>query len=131
MHTNVEVARQYIRAIESGETGDALAKFFTRDVVLTEMPNRVGPHGSVSNLANALKAAERGQKLFKRQNYTITNILSEGDRVALEMDWIGVTAVPFQNLPPNSEMRDHAAVFLEFRNGRIAVQRHYDCFEPW
>jgi ketosteroid isomerase-like protein len=47
------------------------------------------------------------------------------------MDWIGITAVQIQNLPPNSEMRDHAAVFLHFREGRIARQRHYDCFEPW
>jgi ketosteroid isomerase-like protein len=63
--------------------------------------------------------------------YTITNILADGDRVALEMDWIGITAVQIQNLTPNSEMRDHAAVFLHFREGRIARQRHYDCFEPW
>jgi len=28
-------------------------------------------------------------------------------------------------------MRDHAAIFLHFRDGRIARQSHYDCFEPW
>jgi hypothetical protein len=54
----------------------------------------------------------------------------EGDWVALEMDWIGIIAVQIQNLPPDSEMRDHAAVFLQFRDGRVARQRHYDCFEP-
>jgi hypothetical protein len=26
---------------------------------------------------------------------------------------------------------DVFAVFLEFRDGRIARQRNYDCFEPW
>jgi hypothetical protein len=41
------------------------------------------------------------------------------------------SAVPIQNLPPNSEMRDHAAIFLRFRDGRIARQHHYDGFEPW
>jgi ketosteroid isomerase-like protein len=131
MHENIEFARQYIRALESGATGRALANFFTPDVAIREMPNRVAPHGSVSDLAKALEAAKRGQQLFKKQTYAITNILGEGDWVALEMDWIGVTAAPIQNLPPNSEMRDHAAVFLQFRNGRIARQRHYDCFEPW
>lgn len=131
MRMNLEVARQYIRAIDSGVTGDVLARFFTPDVVIREMPNRVAPHGSVSDLAKALEAAKRGQELFKRQTYTIINILGKGDRVALEMDWMAVTAVQFQNLPPNSEIRDHAAVFLQFRNGRIAAQRHYDCFEPW
>jgi hypothetical protein len=28
-------------------------------------------------------------------------------------------------------VRDHAAIFLEFRDGHIARQHHYDCFEPW
>lgn len=131
MKANVEVARQYIRAIESGATGAALARFFTEDVTIREMPNRVAPRGSTSDLARALEAAARGQQLFKRQTYTITNILGEGDWVALEMDWTGLTAVPIQELPPGSEMRDHAAVFLRFREGRIARQHHYDCFEPW
>ena len=131
MDTNIEVAQQYIRALESGATGDALTKFFTPDAFIKEMPSRVAPHGSVSGLAKALEAAKRGQELFKRQTYTIINILGEGDRVALEMDWMGVTAVQFENLPPDSEMRDHAAIFLQFRDGRIVLQRHYDCFEPW
>lgn len=131
MPTNLEVAREYIRAIERGATGEALARFLAPDVAITEMPNRVAPHGSTSDLARSLEAAQRGQQLFKRQTYTITNMLGKDDFVALEMEWIGVTAVPIQNLPPDSEMRDHAAVFLEFRNGRIVRQRHYDCFEPW
>jgi ketosteroid isomerase-like protein len=131
MPGNLDLAREYIRALEGGAGGDALARFFTPDVAITEMPNRAKPHGSVSDLARALQAAERGRQLFKRQTYRITNILADGDCVALEMDWIGVTAVPFENLPPNSEMRDHAAVFLQFRDGRIARQDHYDCFEPW
>ena len=131
MQSNVEIARQYITAIESGATGDALARFFTPDVVIEEMPNRVAPHGSTSDLARALQGAERGKQLFQRQTYTITHTVSEGSSVALEMDWVGITAVQIQNLPPGSEIRDHVAVFLQFRDGRIARQRLYDCFEPW
>jgi ketosteroid isomerase-like protein len=131
MNHNIELAGQYIRAIESGATGDALARFFTPDAAITEMPNRVAPRGSVSDLAKALEASKRGQRLFKRQTYAITNILGDGEWVALELDWIGITAVQIQNLPPDSEMRDHAAIFLEFRDGRISRQRTYDCFEPW
>jgi ketosteroid isomerase-like protein len=131
MSTNVEVARDYIKAIESGATGDALARFLTPDVLIREMPNRIAPHGSMSDLAKALLGAERGKQLFQRQTYTITNMLGDGSRVALEMDWVGVTAVQLQNLPAGSEMRDHVAVFLEFRDGRIARQQLYDCFEPW
>lgn len=57
------------------------------------MPNRVEPRGSVSDLAGALATAKRGQQIFRSQTYTITNILGEGDWVALELDWIGITAV--------------------------------------
>jgi len=131
MLTNVHLAQRYIAAIGEGKTGDALASFLTPDVKITEMPNRIKPHGSVSDLAGALDAANRGQQLFSRQSYTITNILGVGDWVALELDWSGVTAVPIQNLPMGSEMKDKAAVFLQFRDGRIACQRHYDCFEQW
>jgi ketosteroid isomerase-like protein len=131
MNANLQLAREYIRAIESGATGEVLARFLAPDVTITEMPNRVAPHGSVSDLAKALDAARRGQQLFIRQTYTITNILGDGDRVALEMDWTGVTAVQIQDLPPNSELRDHVAVFLQFRDGRVSEQRHYDCFEAW
>jgi ketosteroid isomerase-like protein len=130
MVSNVEVARQYIKAIESGATGEALARFFIPDVQIVEMPNRMSPHGSVSDLTTALERAKRGQQLLQRQTYTITDIFGDGDRVALQLDWVGVTAVQIGNLPPGSEVRDHAAIFLEFRDGRIARQHTYDCFEP-
>ena len=28
-------------------------------------------------------------------------------------------------------LRARFAIFLEFRDGRIARQRNYDCFDPW
>jgi ketosteroid isomerase-like protein len=34
-------------------------------------------------------------------------------------------------LPAGARMRGRFASFLEFRDGRIVVQRSYDCFEPW
>jgi hypothetical protein len=120
--SNLETAREYIKAIENGATGEALARYFTPDVRVHEMPNRIAPHGSVADLDRALAGAQRGKQLFKRQTYTITNALSDGDWVALEIDWLGITAVQVQNLPPDSEIRDHVAVFLFFRGGRIARQ---------
>src|SRR5437016_6180571 len=68
-HTNTDLAREYIKALEGGATGDALARFFAPDVVILEMPNRIAAGGSESNLAKALQAAERGQQLFKLQKY--------------------------------------------------------------
>ena len=129
--SNADVAREYIRAIEGGATGEALARFYTPDVVFTEMPNRFMPKGSTSDLAKMLQRAEMGQRIMRSQTYRITKVIAEGDTVALEIDWTGITAVEIQGLPAGSEMRDHAAVFLDFREGLIARQRYYDCFEPW
>jgi ketosteroid isomerase-like protein len=65
------------------------------------------------------------------QHFEILSTLAEGDTVALEVQWSGTLAVPFGTIPVGGEMRARFAVFLEFRGGRIARQRNYDCFEPW
>ena len=99
MYNNLQLAQEYIRAIENGATGNALSRFFTPDVVIEEMPNRIVPRGSISDLTKALQGAERGKRIFARQTYRNTNLLADGNRVALEIDWLGVTAIPIQDIP--------------------------------
>ncbi len=57
--------------------------------------------------------------------------VAEGDRVAMEVRWTGTLAVAMGSLPAGGTMRAHFGVFLYFRDGKIAGQRNYDCFEPW
>jgi ketosteroid isomerase-like protein len=49
----------------------------------------------------------------------------------LEVIWTGTLAVPMATLAAGAEMRAHFAVFLDFRDGKIAAQHNYDCFDPW
>jgi ketosteroid isomerase-like protein len=42
-----------------------------------------------------------------------------------------VLAIPIGTLAPGDRMKAHFAMFFEFRDGRIALQRNYDCFEAW
>jgi predicted ester cyclase len=128
---NGEIAREYLRAIEAGETGENLARFLDPEVMLEEFPNRLSPQGRRSGLAQALEAAERGQKLLAGQSYEIHSVIENGKRLALEVTWIGTLKIPVENLPAGSQMRARFAVFLEFRNARIVAQRNYDCFDPW
>jgi ketosteroid isomerase-like protein len=128
---NLELARRYIAAIEWGATGEALAAFFTPDVVVTELPNRLKPAGARSDLPTLLAAAERGRAMMRDQRYRVVSAMADGDRVALEIDWTGTVAVDVGPLAAGTEMRDHVAVFLEIRDGRIAAQRHYDCYEAF
>jgi hypothetical protein len=39
--------------------------------------------------------------------------------------------VPLGTLAAGAAMTAHFAMFFELSEGRIALQRNYDCFEPW
>lgn len=128
---NLAIARRYLEALESGADGNALADFFTKDVVQEEFPNRLSPIGAHRDLSALLDAARKGKKVMRAQRFEIRNAIVDGDNVALEVFWSGLLAVPVDTLPADSEMRAHISVWLEFRDGKIARQHNYDCFDPW
>jgi ketosteroid isomerase-like protein len=126
---NLILARQYLKAIESGSTTE-LTQFFAPEVIVEIFPSKFFPNGSRDNLAGIRTAAERGKKVLTSQTYAVRNVLSSGDQVALEIDWTGTLAVPFQTIPAGGQMRAHFAAFLQFKDGKIISQRNYDCYEP-
>lgn len=127
----IEFARRYLGAIEAGATGEALAAFYQPDVVQEEFPNRLVAAGARRDLAGLLAGAERGQKVVRDQRYEIVHELAQGDRVALEVAWSATLKVALGPLPEGHVMRARLAIFLDLRDGRIAAQRSYDCYEPW
>jgi ketosteroid isomerase-like protein len=129
--SNRDIATAYIRALESGAKGDDIAQFFAPDAVVTEFPNRFAPNGAKRDLENLRAASERGAKAMQRQRYDIISMIAEGDQVAIELDWTGTLAMPVGSLPAGGDMRAHVSIVLEFRDGKIMAQRHYDCYEPF
>jgi len=125
------VAHEYLAALENGEAGDALRRFFTSDFVQIEYPNALNPKGQRSDLAEVVTRSEKGRQILRSQRYAIENAVASDDSVALEVEWTGVLAIPLAGLPAGGEMHAHFGVFLDFRDGKIARQRNYDCFEPW
>ena len=128
---NLDAARAYLAAIEGGALGAALAEFFTSDVMHEELPNRLAPEGARQGLDGILQSAERGQKVVSAQTYELRSETASGERVAIEVVWTGTLAVPLGSLPAGGTLRAHFAVFLDFRDGKIAAQRNYDCFDPF
>ena len=128
---NATVVRSYLAALESGAVGEALASFFTSDAEQIELPNKLNPGGGRSDLSTLLRRAEQGQKLLARQSYVVLSIVEQGSRVAVEASWSAVLAMPLGSLAAGQTMSAHFAMFFELREGRIASQRNYDCFEPW
>jgi ketosteroid isomerase-like protein len=128
---NLETVRTYLAAIESGEADALLSSIFTEDIRQIELPNRLNPSGQQSDLAGMLQRNERGRKVLRSQHYEIVSEVAQGSRVAVEAVWTGILSVPLGTLRPGSEMKAYFAMFFEFRDGRIASQRNYDCFEAW
>ena len=129
--SNLDVVKRYLAAIEAGATGDALAAFFTSDVVQQEFPNRLVPAGAERDLRGLLDAAARGRQAIRAQRYEILSAVESGPAIALEVRWTGVLAVPLGSLPAGGEMRARFAVFIDIRDGKICRQRNYDCFDSW
>jgi len=126
---NLAVAHEYLAALENGEAGDALRRFFTSDFVQIEYPNALNPKGQRSDLAEVMLRSEKGKQILRSQRYAIENAVASDDSVALEVEWTGVLAMALAGLPAGGEMHAHFAVFLDFRDGKIARQRNYDCFD--
>ncbi len=128
---NLSTVRKYLCALASGAVGEELARYFTPDAVQIEFPNRLNPDGGRSNLATLLERAERGRAILQSQQYHVLSTVAQGHDVAIETEWSGVLAVAVGALAAGDTMRAHIAVFFRMRDGRIAEQRNYDCFQPW
>ena len=128
---NITIARRYLKALEKGVDFEELSEFFTSDVVQYEYPNLLVPSGARRDLTQLREASERGRHAVASQRYDIRRWVGSGDVVALEVEWTATLNVGVGTIPAGGQMRAHFAVFLEFREGRIAAQRNYDCFEPW
>lgn len=128
---NIYLIRTYLNALQNGEAGDALRRFFTDDVRQVEMPNQLNNRGQESNLEHILQRSQQGLKILQRQQYEIVSEIGQGDRVAVEARWTGVLAIALGTLAAGTEMKASFAMFFHFRDGRIDLQRNYDCFDPW
>lgn len=129
--TNLAHVRRYLAALERGEAGDALARFFTDDAIQVEFPNRLNPNGQQSDLATILARSLQGKHVLTSQRYEIVSEVAQGSRVAVEARWSGTLAIMLGSLAPGSELKASFAMFFELRDGRIARQHNYDCFEAW
>ena len=129
--SNEQIAREYLAALEQGDVGDNLRRFLAPDFEQTEFPNALNPKGQKSDLASAIERSLKGKHILRSQRFAIANVVADGERVAIELEWTGVLAIPIASLPAGGEMRAHFAIFLEFRDGKIRRQRNYDCFQPF
>jgi ketosteroid isomerase-like protein len=128
---NLETARRYFETIEKSVSSEEMTAFFAPDVIQIEFPNRLVVNGAQRDLAQLREASERGRKIVESQRFEMRNALASGNQVALEVEWTATLKVRVGAIPAGGQMRAHFGVFLDFRDGKIAAQRNYDCFDPW
>ena len=128
---NLALALDYMASLENGATPELLERVFTPDVVQEEFPNRLMPNGARRGMSEMMEGARRGKQVMTVQRFEVLSSMASGDRVALEVQWTGTLAIPLGSLAAGDEMRARFGVFLDFRDGRIAAQRNYDCFDPF
>jgi ketosteroid isomerase-like protein len=128
---NVDIAKHYMHLLEIGASKDQFAQIFSPDIVQEEYPNLLKPKGDKRSHADLQRDFDRGKLLIASQRYEILSVTAQDNRVALEVRWTGILAIPVKHLPAGAEMRALSAIFLDFQDGRIVHQRNYDCFEPF
>jgi ketosteroid isomerase-like protein len=129
--SNISRVHQYLQAVASMGPFEDVAAFYSPDVAVQEFPNRIAPEGRIRRGADLRAPYEQGRRLLRSQTYTVQRILEAGEEVAVELEWVGVLAIPVMNLPAGSEMKAFVAMFLTFRDGKIISQRNYDCYPPF
>jgi len=127
---HLDTVRRYLKAIEDGTFAD-LEYLFAPDIVMEQLPNKIYPQGLRGNRAQMAEGFAKGRKLLSSQAYEIKKAVVQDGSVAVEVLWTGTLALGFGNLAAGSQMRSHSAMFFEFRDGKIATQHNYDCFEAW
>ena len=131
MSNNLATTQHYLSALEHFVDREELAQFFTEDAIQIEFPNRLTPNGATRDLSAIFEGNERGRQILTSQTFEISNVVESGDQLALELIWTGTLNGPIGTIAAGSQMRAHFAAFLQFRDGKIAGQRNYDCFDPW
>jgi ketosteroid isomerase-like protein len=99
----------------------AVDRLLHPDVVITERPNAVNPHGSVRDHGEALAALRRAREIMAEHRFELHDRLVDGDRVALKATWRG-------RLADGRELSAHVAAFLQIRDERIYRHETYDCY---
>jgi ketosteroid isomerase-like protein len=126
----VKAAKRLFAVIEQGD-GEALLALYAHNAVQIEHPNRLKPKGDRREPARMVADLARGKAMLRSERYQVVETAAQGDRVALQVRWTGVVAVPVGALQPGDEMVCESAIFLKFEGDKIVEQHNYDCFEDF
>jgi hypothetical protein len=112
------------RALEAGQSGDELRRYFTADAVTVEHPNLIKPAGARTPLDEMVAASRKGAELLASQKYDVHSTLRSGDTTIVRLTWTGV-------LRTGDRLVAHIAQFVETHDELIRSIETFDCYEPF
>ncbi|WP_406631563.1 nuclear transport factor 2 family protein [Amycolatopsis sp. WGS_07] len=127
----VAVATSLLRALEAGQCGEDLRKYFAPTASTVEHPNRLKPEGARVNLDQMLAASVAGAGLMASQRFDVRSAVAAGNTAILRLTWSGVIARDAGPFRRGDELVAHIAQFVETADGLIASIETFDCYEPF
>jgi predicted ester cyclase len=100
-------------------------------VEFREFPNLLNEHGQVRNLETSLEGVKKARMILTEQNYAITGVVEDGEKLAVEKIWTGRVSMDIGGLKKGQELKAYIFAVVEFKDGKIYRHRTYDCYEPF
>ena len=121
---NIELARKMIYMHANHLEGWVDACYHP-DCEWIELPIPGQLKGRSGDAAAMKKAADASASLFPNIDITINNLMSDGDKVAMEVDFVGTTAPKKGTSDEGKTTTVKMAIFLTIRDGLISRQVDY------
>jgi hypothetical protein len=127
----LQIAKDFIRAVENRKSFDEISKFYHPDVVQIEYPNSFTKNIKIRTLQDLEKAADQGRQVLREEHYEMINSYVCNNTVILEVIWKATSAIEIGSAPAGIPIQAYFTQFFEFKDGKIFRQRNYDCFESF
>jgi ketosteroid isomerase-like protein len=129
MSAQVDMLHRLYATISAGVTDERLAAFFHPEAEQVEYPSLMRPRGHRRPLAEMVEGAQLGATLIRDQQFDVHHVVEQGEQVAVQLTWRATLAVDAGELVAGTTLVSHVAAFYVFRDGLVARQSSYDCYE--
>ena len=128
---NLRTYLEFLKLLENlSDRAEDYKNLIHEEVEFREMPNLLNKNGQVRNLETSLEGIKKAKLILSGQNYGITGLLEDADKIAVEKIWTGKMSIDIGNLKKGQELKAFICAVVEFKDGRIYRHRTYYCYEP-
>jgi len=125
------VRRYYEIVSDLSSTEEDLAPLLAAGLTVIEHPNALIPAGAERDLMQTLDGFRRGKALLREQDFTVLDVIVDGERAAVRATWRGVIGASVGPFSEGQELIAHVAAILTVSGDVIVRHETFDCYEPF